>query len=91
MLSFLGQDSRIGAGFRVGQNADFQVLLELGPQSETQPIGPNASSTRETRENASASELKDGKKRSKKKTKEYKKFQFNDAPDKNVTKMNTAQ
>lgn len=91
-MSLLGQDSRIGAGFRVGQNADFQVLLELGPQSETQPIGPNANSTRETREqHSNAGELKDGKKRYKKKTKEFKKFQFNAAPDKNVTKMNTAQ
>lgn len=29
-------------GFRVGQNADFQVQVELGPQTRTQPLGPNA-------------------------------------------------
>ncbi|XP_012270959.1 uncharacterized protein LOC105694664 [Orussus abietinus] len=34
-----GTDSRIGVGFRLGQHADFQVLLELGPQTETEPIG----------------------------------------------------
>ncbi|KAK3920256.1 Formin-like protein [Frankliniella fusca] len=32
-------DSRVGFGYRFGPFADFQVLLELGPQSETQPIG----------------------------------------------------
>ncbi|XP_003700497.1 snustorr snarlik [Megachile rotundata] len=40
-----GTDSRIGVGFRLGQHADFQVLLELGPQTETDPIG-NAESKR---------------------------------------------
>lgn len=30
----------MGVGFRLGDNADFQVLLELGPQVNTQPIGP---------------------------------------------------
>ncbi|XP_078050023.1 snustorr snarlik [Augochlora pura] len=34
-----GTDSRIGVGFRLGEHADFQVLLELGPQTETEPIG----------------------------------------------------
>ncbi|XP_017798306.1 PREDICTED: uncharacterized protein LOC108579310 [Habropoda laboriosa] len=34
-----GTDSRIGVGFRLGEHADFQVLLELGPQTETDPIG----------------------------------------------------
>ncbi|XP_052133643.1 scavenger receptor class F member 2-like [Frankliniella occidentalis] len=34
-----GSDSRVGFGYRFGPFADFQVLLELGPQSETQPIG----------------------------------------------------
>lgn len=37
-----GTDSRIGIGFRLGPNADFQVQFELGPQTNTQPIGPNA-------------------------------------------------
>ncbi|BFF96165.1 uncharacterized protein DMAD_13416 [Drosophila madeirensis] len=37
-----GTDSRLGFGFRLGENADFQVLVELGPQKETRPIGePN--------------------------------------------------
>ncbi|OAD58774.1 hypothetical protein WN48_10319 [Eufriesea mexicana] len=45
--SFLatGTDSRIGVGFRLGEHADFQVLLELGPQTDTDPIG-NAESKR---------------------------------------------
>jgi len=34
-----GTDSRIGVGYRLGPFADFQVLLELGPQNYTQPIG----------------------------------------------------
>ncbi|KAG8319046.1 hypothetical protein J6590_099686 [Homalodisca vitripennis] len=44
----IGKDSRFGVGFRVGPNADFQVLLELGPQSETQPLGPSGNSKRQT-------------------------------------------
>jgi len=35
-----GTDSRVGVGFRLGDHADFQVLLELGPQLNTQPLGP---------------------------------------------------
>lgn len=34
-----GTDSRFGFGFRLGEHADFQVLLELGPQKFTRPIG----------------------------------------------------
>ncbi|CAH0391206.1 unnamed protein product [Bemisia tabaci] len=37
-----GTDSRLGFGFRLGPNADVQIQLELGPQTNTQPIGPNA-------------------------------------------------
>lgn len=33
-----GTDSRLGWGFRFGDRADFQVLLELGPQKDTQPL-----------------------------------------------------
>lgn len=40
--SVSGTDSRVGIGFRLGPNADFQVQFELGPQTNTQPIGPNA-------------------------------------------------
>jgi hypothetical protein len=36
----IGTDSRVGVGFRLGDHADFQVLLELGPQLNTQPLGP---------------------------------------------------
>ncbi|XP_046679954.1 uncharacterized protein LOC124367284 [Homalodisca vitripennis] len=39
---FKGTDSRVGIGFRVGPNADFQLQLELGPQTRTQPLGPDA-------------------------------------------------
>ncbi|XP_014476059.1 PREDICTED: uncharacterized protein LOC106745206 [Dinoponera quadriceps] len=34
-----GTDSRVGVGFRLGEHADFQVLIELGPQTDTGPIG----------------------------------------------------
>ncbi|XP_058980882.1 uncharacterized protein LOC131803549 [Musca domestica] len=34
-----GTDSRLGFGFRLGNHADFQVMVELGPQKETRPIG----------------------------------------------------
>lgn len=34
----LGTDSRLGWGFRFGDRADFQVLVELGPQRNTQPL-----------------------------------------------------
>ncbi|XP_018340126.1 PREDICTED: uncharacterized protein LOC108747248 isoform X3 [Trachymyrmex septentrionalis] len=34
-----GTDSRFGMGFRLGEHADFQILIELGPQTETDPIG----------------------------------------------------
>lgn len=40
-----GTDSRIGVGFRLGEHADFQMLFELGPQTETEPIN-NADSKR---------------------------------------------
>ncbi|XP_031782797.1 uncharacterized protein LOC100115352 [Nasonia vitripennis] len=41
-----GTDSRLGLGFRLGEHADFQVLLELGPQKETDPIGNDVDSKR---------------------------------------------
>ncbi|KAL0118055.1 hypothetical protein PUN28_009024 [Cardiocondyla obscurior] len=34
-----GTDSRLGVGFRLGEHADFQILIELGPQTETEPLG----------------------------------------------------
>lgn len=37
-----GTDSRLGIGFRLGPNADFQYQIELGPQNRTNPIGPDA-------------------------------------------------
>lgn len=33
-----GTDSRLGWGFRLGDRADFQVMLELGPQKNTQRL-----------------------------------------------------
>uniref|UniRef100_A0A1A9WKM7 Uncharacterized protein n=1 Tax=Glossina brevipalpis TaxID=37001 RepID=A0A1A9WKM7_9MUSC len=36
-------DSRLGFGFRLGQHADFQILLELGPQQATRPLGDQVS------------------------------------------------
>lgn len=34
-----GTDSRFGFGFRLGEHADYQVLVELGPQKYTRPLG----------------------------------------------------
>ncbi|XP_026817441.1 uncharacterized protein LOC113556595 [Rhopalosiphum maidis] len=39
-----GTDSKLGVGFRLGPNADVQFQLELGPQTNTLPIGGNAAS-----------------------------------------------
>ncbi|XP_034234233.1 uncharacterized protein LOC117641197, partial [Thrips palmi] len=39
-----GTDSRVGLGFRLGPHADAQIVLELGPQTNTRPLqagGPN--------------------------------------------------
>ncbi|RVE45611.1 hypothetical protein evm_009724 [Chilo suppressalis] len=33
-----GTDSRVGFGFAFGNHADFQVMLELGPQTETKNL-----------------------------------------------------
>ncbi|KAJ8667123.1 hypothetical protein QAD02_008785, partial [Eretmocerus hayati] len=33
-----GTDSRLGIGFRFGEHADFQIIMELGPQYETTPL-----------------------------------------------------
>ena len=35
---FLGNDHRIGFGFRFGNHADLQILYELGPQTSTKPL-----------------------------------------------------
>ncbi|RZC41232.1 uncharacterized protein BDFB_010759, partial [Asbolus verrucosus] len=46
-----GTDSRLGWGFRLGDRADFQVLVELGPQTYTQPLanqGDSGNSKRNT-------------------------------------------
>lgn len=34
-----GTDSRFGVGFRLGEHADFQTIVELGPQKYTKPLG----------------------------------------------------
>ncbi|XP_035908400.1 uncharacterized protein LOC118510543 [Anopheles stephensi] len=41
-----GTDSRVGFGFRLGEHADFQIQLELGPQLNTKPIGAAAGSSK---------------------------------------------
>ncbi|XP_068082694.1 uncharacterized protein [Anabrus simplex] len=45
-----GTDSRLGWGFRFGPHADFQILLELGPQIYTQRLGPDATDSKRRRE-----------------------------------------
>ncbi|XP_030754992.1 uncharacterized protein LOC115881590 [Sitophilus oryzae] len=40
-----GTDSRIGWGFRLGDRADFQVMVELGPQLNTQPLANQGGSS----------------------------------------------
>ncbi|XP_052121434.1 uncharacterized protein LOC113209345 [Frankliniella occidentalis] len=37
-----GTDSRVGVGFRLGPHADAQIVLELGPQTNTRPLGAAA-------------------------------------------------
>jgi len=39
IIFYIGTDSRIGFGYRLGDHADFQVMIELGPQRETRPLG----------------------------------------------------
>ncbi|CAH0549030.1 unnamed protein product [Brassicogethes aeneus] len=49
-----GTDSRLGWGFRLGDRADFQFLVELGPQTNTQPLanqGDSSTNKRNTLEN----------------------------------------
>jgi len=43
-----GTDSRVGFGYRLGEHADFQVVFELGPQTNTKPIGNAASDDSDT-------------------------------------------
>lgn len=50
MFFFLGTDSRLGWGFRLGDRADFQILVELGPQTNTQPLA-NQQDTRTNKRN----------------------------------------
>ncbi|KPJ17336.1 hypothetical protein RR48_08522, partial [Papilio machaon] len=48
----LGNDHRVGFGFRFGNHADFQILYEFGPQTITTPtqaIKPRSPSYRHTR------------------------------------------
>ncbi|XP_044260668.1 uncharacterized protein LOC123008739 [Tribolium madens] len=40
-----GTDSRLGWGFRLGDRADFQILVELGPQTYTQPLANQGDSS----------------------------------------------
>lgn len=55
-----GTDSRVGFGFRLGDHADFQVLLELGPQKETRPLGePSKDEQSFNKRQVSASELRE--------------------------------
>lgn len=35
----VGADSKLGFGFRLGPHADFQTIIELGPQEKTKPLG----------------------------------------------------
>ncbi|XP_055596204.1 uncharacterized protein LOC129746540 [Uranotaenia lowii] len=46
-----GTDSRLGFGFRLGDHADFQVQLELGPQQRTRPIGTLSGSSKRDADN----------------------------------------
>ncbi|XP_011494531.1 PREDICTED: uncharacterized protein LOC105359603 [Ceratosolen solmsi marchali] len=39
-----GTDSRLGVGFRLGEHADFQIIVELGPQKYTDSIGNDVES-----------------------------------------------
>ncbi|KAL4711277.1 hypothetical protein ACJJTC_019118 [Scirpophaga incertulas] len=45
-----GTDSRVGFGFAFGNHADFQVMLELGPQTETKKLAETGFSTNSKRQ-----------------------------------------
>ncbi|XP_045508677.1 uncharacterized protein LOC123704368 [Colias croceus] len=45
-----GTDSRVGFGFAFGNHADFQVMLELGPQTNTLPLTGQAFPTNSKRQ-----------------------------------------
>lgn len=47
-----GTDSRLGWGFRLGDRADFQVLVELGPQTNTQPLANQAENPNNSKRNS---------------------------------------
>ncbi|GAB0099743.1 uncharacterized protein DMENIID0001_156300 [Sergentomyia squamirostris] len=46
-----GTDSRVGFGYRLGDHADFQVLVELGPQKFTKPIGETSMTSSNSKRN----------------------------------------
>lgn len=51
-----GTDSRFGVGFRLGPNADVQFQLELGPQTNTQPIGAESNAVAAKKRHATAAQ-----------------------------------
>ncbi|XP_033222895.1 uncharacterized protein LOC117176737, partial [Belonocnema kinseyi] len=44
-----GTDSRLGVGFSLGEHADFQIVVELGPQTETEAIGNSSNDSKRRR------------------------------------------
>lgn len=53
-FEFPGTDSRLGWGFRLGNRAEIQVLVELGPQTNTQPLGVQPDSAANSRKRNTA-------------------------------------
>lgn len=53
-----GTDSRIGVGYRLGEHADFQVLVELGPQKFTKPIGGDQAMNTNSKRNVNPADYK---------------------------------
>ncbi|XP_038219984.1 uncharacterized protein LOC119838209 [Zerene cesonia] len=60
-----GTDSRVGFGFAFGNHADFQVMLELGPQTNTLPLNGQAFPTNTKRQAPNPPEKKINKNREK--------------------------
>ncbi|XP_059616607.1 uncharacterized protein LOC132261699 [Phlebotomus argentipes] len=57
-----GTDSRLGFGYRLGEHADFQVLVELGPQKFTKPIGGEDTTNTNSKRNVNPEDYRPPKK-----------------------------
>lgn len=52
-----GIDTRFGWGFRLGQHVDYQSLVEIGPQTNTNPISSNGTAAVAKRQSITLSRI----------------------------------